>query len=49
MEPIEKQEGKKAYHSPRLVIYGDVRELTETGPGNKAEDAYQGGEYQKAS
>ncbi len=26
---------KKAYHKPRLRVYGDIRELTETNPTGK--------------
>ena len=29
MEPTDKQEGKP-YHTPKLIIYGDITELTES-------------------
>ena len=49
MEEADRKAEKKKYHSPNLVTYGDVRHLTETGPGNQNQDAYQDGEYQMAS
>lgn len=35
MTPSDAQSGKKNYHTPRLFIYGDIRQLTQstiTGP-----------------
>lgn len=39
MDTKDAQKEKKTYHSPKLVVYGDVRELTERGTGNKTIDA----------
>ena len=38
MNTTKAPEEKKAYHKPELVVYGDVKELTERGPGNNRVD-----------
>jgi len=39
MDTKDARKEKKRYHSPKLVVYGDVRKLTERGPGNRVIDA----------
>jgi hypothetical protein len=38
---------KKVYHSPRLIVYGNVRELTESGgtTGNPDGKDFYGNEF----
>jgi len=42
MAATEKKTTKKPYHTPRLVIYGDIRELTEANDSNvgRADGSY---------
>jgi hypothetical protein len=29
MEPVDKEEQKKPYQSPELVVYGDIKKITQ--------------------
>jgi hypothetical protein len=31
MQPQDKQVTKKTYQSPQLIVYGDIKELTQAG------------------
>jgi hypothetical protein len=38
MKSPDKKASKKSYHSPELVVYGNIREITEdAGAGQKAD------------
>jgi len=44
MSSTEKESPKKPYHPPKLIIYGDLRELTEaSASGNPNADGGYGG------
>lgn len=41
--------GKKSYEAPRLVVYGDVREITQSRhTGNLAADGSNSGDHNTA-
>jgi len=41
MKPCDEKSPKKPYHSPRLLVYGDLRALTKDLKGGKLVDNVQ--------
>ena len=41
MKPCDEKSPKKPYHSPRLLVYGDLRALTKDLKGGKIVDNVQ--------
>ena len=47
MKTTDKESIKKSYHSPRIFVYGDVRELTEGNSTMGKQDSSATGYNQK--
>lgn len=39
----EKETTKKPYERPTLKVYGDIREITQTGTNTRTSDSHTGG------